>query len=409
MNDMFNTKGRIMNGNEIKSLDKKRIANTYSRHNMAASSGKGARCYDTDGKEYIDFTAGIGVNSLGYCDEGWLRAVTEQLNKLQHCSNLYYTEPQVKVAEMLTSRTGMQKVYFANSGAEANETAIKTARKYGYTRKGLEHGANGGKDIAGKIITLKNSFHGRTLGAMTATGQPNYQENFGPLPNGFEYCTANDIQQLTELTDDNTCAIMMEIVQGEGGVRQLDREFVKAAAELCEEKDILLIIDEVQTGIGRTGKLFAYEHFGIKPDIVTFAKGIGGGLPMGGVLFGEKVCNVLEPGNHGTTYGGNPVVCAGAVEVLTRIDEEFLVDVRKKSAYLKAKLLEIPGVTDVSGLGFMLGVTLDAKPAADFVKDALAAGLMTLTAKEKVRLLPPLTITYEEMDKGLEIFRKVCK
>jgi len=390
-----------MNSNEIKAIDKNKIASTYARHDMAASSGKGARCYDTDGKEYIDFTAGIGVNSLGYCDEGWIKAATEQLNKLQHCSNLYYTEPQSKVAEILTSRTGMQKVYFANSGAEANETAIKTARKYGRTRKGIEADS-------GKIITLKNSFHGRTLGAMTATGQPNYHEDFGPLPAGFRYCEANNIEQLTELADGDTCAVMMELVQGEGGVRQLDKAFVEAAAELCRKRDILLIIDEVQTGVGRTGKLFAYEYFGIEPDMVTFAKGIGGGLPMGGVLFGEKTCDVLQPGNHGTTYGGNPVACAGAVEVLTRIDERFLEEVREKSSYLKGRLLEIPGVSDVSGLGLMLGVTLDAKPAADFVKEALAMGLMTLTAKEKVRLLPPLTITYEEIDKGLEIFRKAC-
>lgn len=384
-------KDRFMNGNEIKTIDKKRIASTYCRHDMAAASGKGARCYDAEGNMYIDFTAGIGVNSLGYCDEGWIRAVIEQLNKLQHCSNLYYSEPQAKVAEMLTSRTGMEKVYFANSGAEANETAIKTARKYG-TRK--------------EIITLKNSFHGRTMGAMTATGQPVYHEGFGPLPAGFKYCEANNISELIKLADDNTCAIMMELVQGEGGVRQLDREFVDAAAELCREKDILLIIDEVQTGIGRTGKLFAYEYFGIKPDIVTFAKGIGGGLPMGGVIFGEKTCEVLQPGNHGTTYGGNPAACAGAVEVLTRMDEDFLEKVREKSEYLKGKLLEIPGVSDVSGLGLMMGITLDKKPAADFVKDALKMGLMTLTAKEKVRILPPLTITYEELDEGLEIFRR---
>ena len=380
-----------MNCNEIKELDKKRIASTYGRHDMAAASGKGARCYDVDGKAYIDFTAGIGVNSLGYCDEGWLKAVTEQLTKLQHCSNLYYTEPQVKVADMLTSRTGMEKVYFANSGAEANETAIKTARKYG----------------KGNIITLKNSFHGRTLGAMTATGQPNYHEGFGPLPDGFVYCEANNIQQLNELADDDTCAIMMELVQGEGGVRELDKVFVEAAADLCRKKDILLIIDEVQTGIGRTGKLFAYEYFGIEPDIVTFAKGIGGGLPMGGVLFGKKTCDVLQPGNHGTTYGGNPAACAGAVEVLTRMDEKFLAEVCEKSTYLKAKLLEIPGVSGVSGLGMMMGVTLDSKPAADFVKEALDKGLMTLTAKEKVRLLPPLTITYEELDEGINIFRSV--
>lgn len=389
-----------MNKIDIKKLDKERIVSTYARHDMAAASGKGVYCYDTDGKKYIDFTAGIGVNIFGYCDEGWVRAVTEQLNKLQHCSNLYYTEPQVKAAKMLTDRTGMKKVYFSNSGAESNETAIKTARKYG---SGKTSGT------ASKIITLEQSFHGRTMGAMTATGQPKYQEDFGPLPEGFEYCEANNIDQLIQLADDNTCAIMMELVQGEGGVCELDETFVKAAADLCEKKDILLIIDEVQTGIGRTGKLFAYEHFGIKPDIVTFAKGIGGGLPMGGVLFGEKACDVLEPGSHGTTFGGNPVACAGAVEILSRLDEKFLEEVREKSAYMKAKILEIPGVADVSGMGFMLGVAPDAKAAADVVKDALTAGLMTLTAKEKVRLLPPLTITYEEIDEGIEILKKVIK
>jgi len=389
-----------MNMIDIKKIDKERIANTYARHDMAAASGKGVRCCDMDGKSYIDFTAGIGVNIFGYCDEGWIKAVTEQLNKIQHSSNLYYTEPQVRTAEILTERTGMKKVYFSNSGAESNETAIKTARKYGATRKGA--GTN-------RIITLQQSFHGRTMGAMTATGQPNYHEGFGPLPDGFKYCEANNISQLLEMADDNTCAVMMELIQGEGGVRVLDKDFVKAAADLCEEKDILLIIDEVQTGIGRTGKFFAYEHFGIKPDIVTFAKGIGGGLPMGGVLFGEKTCDVLEPGNHGTTFGGNPVVCAGAVEILNRIDEKFLEDVRKRSEYLRDKLVEIPGVKDVSGLGFMLGVTPDAKAAADVVKDALEGGLMTLTAKEKVRLLPPLTITYEEIDEGIEIFRRAVR
>ncbi len=397
-----------MNTNDIKKLDRERIAGTYGRHDMAAATGRGARCYDTDGKEYIDFTAGIGVNSLGYCDEGWLKAVTAQLNKLQHCSNLYYSEPQAKVAEMLTSRTGMEKVYFANSGAEANETAIKAARKYGYIKKKAQSNGDGNAGV-NEIITLKNSFHGRTIGAMTATGQTKYQEGFGPLPVGFKYCEANNTAQLAELADNNICAIMMELVQGEGGVRELDRDFVKAAAELCRERDILLIVDEVQTGIGRTGKFFAYEYFGIEPDIVTFAKGIGGGLPMGGVIFGEKSCDVLGPGTHGTTYGGNPVACAGAVEVLKRIDGEFLEEVCKKSTYLKGRLLDIPGVSDVSGLGLMLGVTLEQKLAADFVKDALSMGLMTLTAKEKVRLLPPLTITYEELDEGLKIFSKAVK
>lgn len=389
-----------MKSSEIKALDKERIASTYARHDMAAASGKGAYCYDVDGKKYVDFTAGIGVNCLGFCDDGWIKAVTEQLNRLQHSSNLYYTEPQVKVAEMLTGRTGMKKVYFGNSGAEANETAIKTARKYGTTRKGSN---------VNQIITLKNSFHGRTMAAITATGQDDYHRFFTPFLDGFKYCEANNIGQLAELIDENTCAVMMEMIQGEGGVRLLDGRFVEAAAELCREKDVLFIIDEVQTGIGRTGRLFAYEHFGIKPDVVTFAKGIGGGLPIGGVLFGDKTADVLEPGNHGTTYGGNPVACAGAVEVLTRIDEKFLESVRERSAYFKAKLLEIPEVTDVSGMGFMLGVSIDGKSAADVVKDALKGGLMTLTAKEKVRLLPPLNISYETMNEGLEIFRKAVR
>lgn len=389
-----------MNGNEIKALDKERIVSTYARHDMAADHGKGVYCYDTDGRKYIDFTAGIGVNCLGYCDEGWIKAVTDQLGKVQHTSNLYYTEPQVSAAKKLTDRTGMSKVYFGNSGAEVNETAIKAARKYGATKKGAS---------VTDIITLKNSFHGRTMGAMTATGQDVYHKYFTPLLDGFKYCEANNTDELKALVDENTCAIMMEIIQGEGGVRPLDRSFVEAAAELCTKNDILLIIDEVQTGIGRTGRFFAYEHYGIRPDIVTFAKGIGGGLPLGGVLFGEKTCDVLQPGNHGTTFGGNPVACAGADHILDRIDENFLEEVRKKSAYLKAELQEIPGVSEVSGMGFMLGVSLDTKAAADFVKDALAEGLMTLTAKEKVRLLPPLTITYEEIDAGLEIFKKAVK
>ena len=264
-----------MNSNEIKKLD--------NRYDMVAGSGKGARCISVDGKEYIDFTAGIGVNSLGFCDDGWVKAVTEQLGRLQHVSNLYYTEPQVKVAKMLTERTGLEKVFFGNSGAEANEAAIKTARKYGSVSKGIEKN---------KIITLNNSFHGRTMATITATGQEGYHKYFTPFLDGFDYCDANDIQQLEKLVDENTCAVMMEMIQGEGGVLNLDEAFVKAAERICAEKDILFIADEVQTGIGRSGKLFAYEHFGVVPDIVTFAKGIGGGLPIGGAIFGKKCCDV---------------------------------------------------------------------------------------------------------------------
>ena len=382
----------------IRETDKKKIVSTYSRYDMAADRGKGACCYDTDGKKYIDFTAGIGVNSLGFCDDSWIGAVTAQLKKLQHASNLFYTEPQLKVAEMLTERTGMSKVFFGNSGAEANEAAIKTARKYGTTRKG---------DNVNKIITLENSFHDRTMATITATGQDHYHKYFTPFVDGFRYCRANDAEQLKDLVDDETCAVMMEMIQGEGGVLNLDAEFVRAAADICAQRDILFIADEVQTGIGRTGKLFAYEHFGVKPDIVTFAKGIGGGLPIGGTLMGEKCCDVLQPGDHGTTYGGNPVACAGACEVLSRIDDAFLKDVENKGRYLKSELMKIPQVKSVSGMGLMLGVEIEGKEAAEAVKEALESGLMILTAKNKVRMLPPLTITYDELDEGIEIFKKV--
>lgn len=386
-----------MNKTEIQKLDQEKIVGTYSRYDMVADHGKGAKCVSVDGKEYIDFTAGIGVNCLGFCDDGWVEAVTAQLKKLQHVSNLFYSEPQVKAADLLTKKTGLKKVFFGNSGAEANEAAIKTARKYGTTQRG---------DHVNKIISLANSFHGRTMATITATGQEKYHKFFTPFLEGFKYCEANNIEQLKSLVDDDVCAIMMEMVQGEGGVLDLDPAFVKAAEELCHEHDLVFIVDEVQTGIGRTGKLFAYEYFDVTPDIVTFAKGIGGGLPIGGVLMGEKCCDVLKPGDHGTTYGGNPVACAGAVEVLTRIDDAFLEEVQKKSAYLKEKLQALPHVTAVSGLGMMLGVSLDGKEAGEVVKKALEEGLMVLTAKDKVRLLPPLTITYDEIDQGIEILKK---
>ncbi|HIU25825.1 MAG TPA: aspartate aminotransferase family protein [Candidatus Copromorpha excrementigallinarum] len=389
-----------MNITEIKKLDKERIVPTYARYDMVAEKGAGACCWSKEGKKYIDFTAGIGVNCLGFCDRGWIEAVTEQLGKLQHVSNLFYTEPQVKVAEMLTERSGMAKVFFGNSGAEANEAAIKTARKYGFMKKG---------EKAYKIITLENSFHGRTMAAITATGQEHYHKFFTPFLEGFEYCPANDGEAMERLADENTCAIMMEMVQGEGGVVPLEAEFVKKAEKICREKGILLIADEVQTGIGRTGKLFAYEHFGIQPDIVTFAKGIGGGLPIGGALFGEKCCDTLQPGDHGTTYGGNPVACAGAVEVLKRMDGAFLAEVEKKGSYIKEKLQAIPKVKKVTGMGMMLGVEIEGKKAADAVAESLEKGLMILTAKDRVRLLPPLTITFEEIDEGIEILKSVLK
>lgn len=385
---------------DIKKTDQEKIVGTYARYDMVADHGKGAVCVDEDGKEYIDFTAGIGVNSLGFCDDGWVKAVTKQLKKLQHVSNLFYTEPQARVADILTDRTGMKKAFFANSGAEANEVAIKAARKYSNNKYG--------NDI-NWILTMENSFHGRTMAAITATGQDSYHKDFYPFVANFDYCRPDDIQALHEKVTDKTCAIMVEIVQGEGGVVNLKKEFLQEIESFCQQKDMVFIVDEVQTGIGRTGTLFAYEQFGIKPDIVTFAKGIGGGLPIGGALFGEKVCDVLGPGNHGTTYGGNPVACAGALEVLTRMDDQFLEEVTKKGEYMKKQLLAMPQVVSVSGMGLMLGVEIKGKEAKTVVAEALQNGLMSLTAKDKVRLLPPLTITYEEIDKGLAILADTLK
>ena len=389
-----------MTKNEIQKLDGDKIMNTYARFDLVIDHGKGSRCVDVDGKEYIDFTSGIGVNCLGYCDEGWVAAVTEQAAKLQHCSNLFFSQPQVEVAENLTARTGLKKVFFGNSGAEANEAAIKTARKYGTTKKG---------ENCNKIISLVNSFHGRTMATITATGQEHYHQYFTPFLDGFLYCPANDIEALKGLVSDDVCAIMLEMVQGEGGVLDLDPAFVEAVDTICKEKDILFICDEVQTGIGRTGKFFAYEYFGVTPDIVSFAKGIGG-LPLGGALFGEKTCDVLQPGDHGTTYGGNPVATAAARYVLSQIDDAFLEEVCKKGEYIKEKLLASPKVKSVSGLGLMMGIEVDSKKkAADIVKEALAGGVMALTAKNKVRLLPPLNIPYEDIDEGLEILIKAIE
>ena len=383
---------------DIKKTDKEKIVNTYARYDLAVKQGKGAVCTSYDGREYIDFTSGIGVNSLGFCDEGWINAVTEQLNRLQHISNLFYTEPQVRAAQLLTSKAGMSKVFFGNSGAEANEAAIKTARKYGSKVKG---------NTMNKIVTLVNSFHGRTMATITATGQEHYHQYFTPFVEGFDYCEPDNISQLEALIDDTTCAVMLEMIQGEGGVIALSEEFVKAVEKLCRQKDILLIIDEVQTGVGRTGKLFCYEHYGITPDMVTFAKGIGGGLPVGGVIFGEKCCDVLEPGDHGTTYGGNPVVCAGVVEVLSRIDDAFLEKVTAKGEYIRSKLADVSQIEEITGKGLMMGLKLKGKKASDIVAQAMNEGLLLLTAKDRVRLLPPLTITYGEIDRGLEILKKV--
>ncbi|MBR5793897.1 MAG: aspartate aminotransferase family protein [Anaerotignum sp.] len=384
-----------MNFEDIKKLDDAHVMHTYGRYQLAIDSGKSSTCYAPDGKAYIDFTSGIGVNSLGFSDPDWVAAVTAQLQKFQHISNLYYTEPCVQVAKLLCEKSGMKKVFFGNSGAEANEGVIKAARKYSFQKYG---------EGRSKIVALENSFHGRTMAALSATGQAAYHNFFFPFVDGFVFAEANKIEDtLSKLTDD-VCAVMMEMVQGEGGVTPLEKEYVQAVYNVCQEKDILFIVDEVQTGIGRTGSFYSYQQFGIMPDLVSSAKGLGGGLPIGAVLFGEKTEEVLVPGDHGSTFGGNPVVCAGAVEILNRMDDAFLAEVAKKGAYIKEELLKMNHVTGVAGMGMMLGIELDidVKP---IVTTLMENGLLVLTAKHKMRLLPPLNISQEELDKGLQILK----
>lgn len=384
---------------DIKQTDDKYIAHSYGRFNVALLNGKGSTAYDESGKEYIDFGSGIGVTAFGFCDEEWKNAVEEQLSKLQHTSNLYYTEPCAKLARLLCEKSGMKKVFFANSGAEANEGAIKFARKYSADKYGSNRHT---------IITLVNSFHGRTITTLAATGQDVFHENFLPLTEGFKYCPANDIEALNNMIADDVCAVMFECVQGEGGVNSLDYEFVKAIEKIAKEKDILMICDEVQTGNGRTGKYFAYENFDIMPDIVSTAKGLAGGLPMGAVLFGEKVKDIVTPGSHGSTFGGNPVCAAGAVSIVSRIDDEFLEAVSDKSKYIKDFLMNVNGVKSVSGMGLMLGIETE-KDAKAIANECLEKGLLVLTAKTKVRLLPALNISYEELDKGLKILKETIE
>lgn len=392
----------MSNFEKIQSTDKQYVANTYGRFPVAIEKGKGATCYDFDGKKYIDFSSGIGVNSLGFCDDGWVSAVTSQLNTLQHISNLYYTAPCADTARLLSERTGMKKVFFSNSGAESNEGAIKCARKYSFVRYG---------EGRSKILTLKNSFHGRTVTTLAATGQDVFHNFFYPFTEGFEFIDANNIESLVSALEDNSvCALMMELIQGEGGVMPLDKDFVMQAEKLCKQKDILLIIDEVQTGVGRTGKLFAFEHYGITPDIVTTAKGIGGGLPLGCVMFGEKTENVLVAGDHATTFGGNPVATAGAKYILKKMDEDFLCEVARKGEYIREKLMSMPHVIGCDGMGLMIGVRLEEGiKAADVVRKGVDNGVLALTAKVKLRLLPPLTITHEEIDEGLDAIEKALK
>ena len=373
---------------------------TYAHFPVSIEKGNGATFQDSEGNEVIDFGSGIGVNSLGYNNEGWINAVTEQLKKVQHTSNLYYNSTVAEFAEMLTKKTGFNRVFLCNSGAEANECAIKLARKYSFDKYG-ENRYN--------IITLVNSFHGRTMATITATGQEHYHKFFDPFVQGFKYAESGNTEQFVEMADDTVCAIILEIVQGEGGVVPTDFEYLKTVENVCKEKDILLIIDEVQTGMGRTGKLFAYEHAGISPDVVTSAKGIGNGLPMGACLCTEKCANVLTAGTHGTTFGGNPVACAGAKYILGTLNDEFLNEITEKGEYIREKLAEIDEVQSVTGLGLMLGIELKTKNAGEIAKKCSENGLLILTAKNKLRMLPPLVISKDEIDKGLAILKNIIE
>ena len=381
---------------QVKSQDQAYILHTYGRVDAALVKGRNARAWDVDGKEYIDFTAGIGVNALGYCDPEWSAAVAEQAGKIQHMCNYYYCPENTALAQELSQASGMAKAFFCNSGAEANECAVKIARKYGEKRG------------AYRIVTLENSFHGRTLTTLAATGQEGFHREFLPLTEGFLYAQAGDLESIQALLDGSVCAVMLEMVQGEGGVIPMDEGFVKGLAQLCREKDVLLLIDEVQTGIGRTGRFFAYQGYGVQPDVVTCAKGIAGGLPMGACLVSERLGDILQPGQNGSTFGGNPIASAAARVVVRRVSEpDFLQSVSEKGAYFREKLEAMPQVEYVRGRGLMLGVKLKEKDAHDVLVQCAKAGLLILTAKELVRFLPPLTITQEDIDQGLAIFQQV--
>ena len=379
--------------------DKQFIANTYSRFPVEIVKGKGSLCWDANGKEYIDFGSGIAVNSMGFCDDEWVEAVTQQLNTFQHTSNLYFQSPCVKLAEELCKRTGMKKVFFSNSGAEANECAIKTARKWAEENKGSD---------CYKIITLKNSFHGRTITTLAATGQDVFHKDFLPLTDGFLYAEANDINSVKEIVEkEKIAAIMFEAVQGEGGIVSLDKDFVLGLKQIADEYNILLIADEVQIGNGRSGMLYGYMTFGIQPDIVTTAKGLAGGLPFGATMFGEKTADVLKAGMHGSTFGGNPVCAAGAVNILSRIDDKLLSEVKEKSEFIKNQLNGAKGIKSISGMGLMLGVETE-KEAKQIVNKCIEKGVLFLTAKTKVRLLPALNIPMDLLKKAIDILKEVC-
>lgn len=385
---------------DTKLLDKEYIAHTYNRFDVEIVRGKGEMVYDADGKEYIDLSTGIAVNTFGHADEKIIQAVTDQMKNFSHTSNLYYSNPCAFLAKLLCQKTGMKKVFFSNSGAEANECAIKAAREWAAVNKGEEYY---------NIITLKNSFHGRTITTLSATGQDVFHSKFKPLTPGFLYATANDINEIKTLISENKCAaVMFEPVQGEGGVNPLDYEYVKELEIIAKNNNILLICDEVQTGNGRTGKLYGYMHYGITPDIVSTAKGLGGGLPIGATMFGEKVKDVYQPGSHGSTFGGNPVCAAAAISVISRIDDNLLDEVNKKSQYIINELKNALGVVSVSGKGFMLGIETE-KNAGDVVKKCMELGVLVITAKTKVRLLPPLNISMENLEKAVQAIKTACK
>ncbi len=384
----------------IKELDSKYIANTYARFPIEIVKGKGSKLYDDNGKEYIDMGTGIGVSIFGVGDSEWVNAVTEQLTTLQHTSNLYYSSPCVKLAEILCEKTGAEKVFFSNSGAEANECAIKAARKYAAEKKGAEYY---------NIITLNNSFHGRTITTLAATGQESFHKDFLPLTDGFLYADAGDLEGIEKLVEDNkVAAVMIEPIQGEGGVVPLSEDFVKGLEKLCKEKDILLVVDEVQTGNGRTGALYGYMKFGITPDIVSTAKGLGGGLPLGATMFFSKTADVYTPGTHGSTFGGNPVSCAGAYNIIKRLDNDFLDEVEKKHDYIINELQDCDGVISITGLGLMLGIETK-KDVGEVLKECQENGVLPIKAKNKLRLLPPLNISDEDLKTAVEVIKNACK
>ncbi len=377
--------------------DKCYVAGTYNRFPVEVISGKGVIVKSPDGTEFIDLTSGIGVTAFGVADEEWCAAVTKQINLVQHTSNLYYTEPCVRLAKLLCEKTGMKKVFFGNSGAEANECAIKVARKYAAEHKGSDYF---------NILTIENSFHGRTLTTLAATGQEHYHELYNPLTPGFLHIPANDISALkTAVKENKVAGILFECIQGEGGVKNLDAEYIKAIESVCHDNDIILMVDEVQTGNGRTGAMYAYMHYGISPDVVTTAKGLGGGLPIGAALLSEKVQNVLGFGDHGSTYGGNPIAAAAAVSVVKRLDSKLFAEVSEKGEYIRRELSSAAGVEAVSGMGLMVGIKT-VKPAAEIVKTCMEKGVLCLTAKDRVRLLPALNIPWETLEKAVQIIKE---